>query len=267
MNILEKIVSDKRKEVAQSKDAVSIKRLEQTELFTRTPVSLSKNLKKGGKSGVIAEIKRSSPSTSTLNTNVNIEQISKGYVKAGATALSILTDEKYFAGTVEDLKLARSFNACPILRKDFIIDEYQVLESKSIGADCILLIAACLTPNEVSQLAALAKSLQLEVLLEVHSALEAETHFNEHVDVLGVNNRNLKSFETDITMSIDLFQYLPQEICKISESGITTGQDLFKLKSCGYDGFLIGGHFMKTSSPANACKELIDDYKSMSDEG
>jgi len=266
MNILEKIIVDKRKEVQEAKDYTTVKRLEQSLFFESSTVSLSKYLKRNDKIGIIAEIKRTSPSTKTLHKEIDVEKLSIAYMQSGASALSILTDQKYFEGSIQDLQIARKFNFCPILRKDFIIDEYQVIQSKSIGADCILLIAACLDPSTTSSLAALAKKLGLEVLLEVHNKEEVSSHLNEHIDIIGVNNRDLKTFNTDIQKSLDLLEFLPQQLCKISESGISTSHDISILKKAGYDGFLIGGHFMKSGDPAQICKELIDDYKSIAHE-
>ncbi len=264
MNILEEIVEHKEKEIQRSKDFTTVKQLEQSIFFESTPVSLSSYLKREDKLGVIAEIKRKSPSTQALQEDIDVEKLSIAYMQSGASALSVLTDKKYFDGTQEDLKVARKFNFCPILRKDFIIDEYQIVESKSIGADCILLIAACLDPDTTLKLSAFAKSLKLEVLLEVNCKEEIETHANDHIDIIGINNRDLKTFKTNIQRSLELYEYLPKDLCKISESGISQGQDIMDLKACGFDGFLIGGHFMRSSYPAQACKQLIQDYKSLS---
>ena len=179
-----------------------------------------------------------------------------------ASALSVLTDQKYFGGNSDDLKMARKFNFCPILRKDFVCDEYQILEAKSMGADVILLIAAALTVQEVKDLSAFAKSIGLEVLLEIHNEAELE-HYNDNVDVLGVNNRDLKRFKTDIQNSIDLFDKMPKEVVKISESGIHTPEHLVKLKNAGFQGFLIGEGFMKSANPVQACQQFIKDCNSL----
>lgn len=257
MNILEKIIAHKKKEVQNLKDSVSIKKLEQSLFFDNKVFSLSEHLKRPNKLGIIAEIKRSSPSTGSLNESVNVEQLSTSYIESGASALSILTDNHFFGGKNQDLQIARKFNSCPILRKDFIIDEFQIIEAKSIGADCILLIAACLEKNQCKYLAQFAKSFGLEVLLEIHSKDEIDSHYNQYLDLIGVNNRNLQTFTTNIANSIQLFENLPKGLTKISESGIKEATDIMQLKQIGFDGFLIGGHFMKTSDPANTCKNLI----------
>ncbi len=266
MNILDKIVADKLQEIEKAKDYNTIKSLEKSIFYNSPVVSLSKYLKRKDKVGVIAEIKRSSPSNKSFRKDIDVEHLSIAYMQSGASALSILTDKNFFEGTAKDLETGRKFNYCPILRKDFVLDEYQVIESKSIGADCILLIAACLTPQRAQKLAALAKSIGLEVLLEIHNREEIETHLNEHIDLIGVNNRNLKTFKTSIDKSLELYEYLPDRLVKISESGISDGQDIKTLKEVGYNGFLIGTHFMKSSYPAKVCKELIAHYNYISHE-
>jgi len=213
--------------------------------------------------GVIAEIKRRSPSKGTINEFIDIESVSIGYMQAGASALSILTDEKFFGGSSKDLMTARSFNFCPILRKDFVVDEYQVIEAKSIGADVVLLIAAALTTEEMTKLSKQAHSLGLEVLVEVHSQEELKAVPFSEVDVIGVNNRDLKTFEVDMQLSLKLLPEIPGELVKISESGIENPKDLVQLKQAGFDGFLIGGRFMKESRPQDACKAFIQEAKDL----
>lgn len=257
MSILKQIVANKKKEVKLQKELKPIKLLERSIFFDTEVVSMKHYLQRTDKEGIIAEIKRSSPSTGTLKNNIDIERLSIAYMQAGATALSVLTDQHYFNGCNEDLTTARKFNYCPILRKDFTIDKYQIAEAKSIGADCILLIAACLTPRKANELASYAKTIGLEVLLEVHNKTEIDTHLNQHLDLIGVNNRNLKDFSTNIENSIELATYIPDEFVKISESGLYEASQLIKLRKYGYQGFLIGGHFMKKSRPAKACKDLI----------
>jgi indole-3-glycerol phosphate synthase len=178
-------------------------------------------------------------------------------MQAGASALSILTDKDFFGGSADDLKVARKFNFCPILRKDFIIDEYQIIEAKSIGADVILLIAAILTPQQVKQLAALAISLGMEVLLEVHDEAELQANMEAGIALVGVNNRNLKTFEVDINTSKRLSELMPKEVVAVSESGIDNPALIKELKTFGYKGFLIGETFMKNSRPELAAKEFI----------
>ena len=263
MSILAKIINHKRLLIAESKELKPVKLLEKSIFFHSQPVSLKAYIRREDKVGIIAEIKRKSPSAGIINDKIDVEKLSIAYMQSGASALSVLTDTQFFGGKNEDLEIARKFNYAPILRKDFIIDEYQVIVTKSIGADCILLIAACLTPEQCQNLAAFAKTLELEVLLEVRTKEEIDSHLNEHIDLIGVNNRNLNDFKTDIVNSKNLFEYLPKELVKISESGITKGSQIAALKEIGYDGFLIGGHFMKYDEPARVCKNLIDDYKSL----
>jgi indole-3-glycerol phosphate synthase len=257
MNMLDEIIANKRKEVDERKSLYPVKLLEKTIHFDAPTVSLKKYLLREDKSGIIAEIKRKSPSKGVINKFVSVERTSIGYMMAGASALSVLTDEKYFGGTSKDLSTARKFNFCPILRKDFIIDEYQVIESRSIGADAILLIAAVLAPGEIRRLTALAKSLNLEVLLEMHNQEETESHLQDDDILVGINNRDLKTLKVNIQTSIELAAKIPSGLVKVSESGINDPADIVKLKGYGFRGFLIGEYFMSNSRPEKACYEFI----------
>lgn len=259
-NILDKIVAHKQKEVQRRKELYPVKLLEDSLYFTAPVVSMKEYLLRPDKSGIIAEFKRKSPSKGDINLYAKVEQVTIGYMQAGASGLSVLTDEEFFGGKNEDLTEARKFNFCPILRKDFIIDEYQLFEARAIGADVILLIAECLEAEQLKNLAARAKSLGLEVLMEIHSKEEL-AKFNEHVDIVGVNNRNLKDFSVSISTSINMFKALPPEVVKISESGISDPNAIVKLKKVGYNGFLIGEYFMKTAEPAKTCREFIKRVK------
>ena len=258
MNTLEKIVDFKRKEVEERKSLYPVPLLEKSVYFSPQTVSLSKYLKRDDKNGIIAEIKRHSPSKGYLNKYVNVERTSIGYMQAGASALSVLTDSEFFKGTSGDLTVARKFNFCPILRKDFIIDEYQIVESKSIGADAILLIAAVLTKNEIKNFTDRAHALNMEVLLEIHEEEELEKLY-EGVDVVGVNNRNLKTLQIDINTSFYLADLIPFKYLRISESGIENPETILKLREAGYNGFLIGSHFMKHPRPEQACRDFISE--------
>ncbi len=262
MNILEKIVTRKKEEVAEAKLKNPVEKLEKTDFFQRDPISLVAHLTKKNSSGIIAEFKRKSPSKGIINAVADVAETTTGYARAGAAALSILTDEDFFGGANQNLIIGRQHNVCPILRKDFTIDEYQVIEAKSIGADAILLIAAILTPQQILQLGSLAKSLGLEVLLEVHNQQEIEetiahNYVAESIDLVGVNNRNLKTFEVSIETSMRLSELIPDNFVKISESGISNPVSINQLKQYGYQGFLIGENFMKTDHPAKACQEFI----------
>lgn len=263
MSILDRIVANKKKEVELNSAIKPVKSLERSTLYDSEVVSMKQYIQRPDMVGIIAEIKRSSPSTGTINNNLDVEQVSKAYVQAGASGLSVLTDQQYFGGSNRDLTTARKFNNCPILRKDFIIDPYQLLESKSIGADCILLIAACVSPQKCRELATFAKSLGLEVLLEVHHKSEIDSHINPFIDLVGVNNRNLHDFSTSIANSISLAKHIPDGFVKISESGISEAAQIVELKQHGFEGFLIGGYFMKHDEPGKACKKLIDNLNNI----
>lgn len=258
MNILEEIVAHKRQEVQEKKDLFPVRLLEKSIFYETPAASLRKYIRRADKSGVIAEIKRKSPSKGIINANVSIERTSIGYMQAGASALSVLTDTKFFGGKNEDLTTARKFNFCPILRKDFIIDEYQIIEAKSIGADAILLIAAVLTPEEIKRLGQFAHSLGMEVLLEVHNEAELTRSINEHVDLLGVNNRDLTSFKVDLNTSVTLASKIPSEFVKVSESGIHEPEDIVELKKHGFEGFLMGEKFMKNGRPEKSAERFIE---------
>ncbi len=256
MNVLQKIIAHKRLEVAEQQAKTPIAELEKSPLFERPCLSLSAALRKPDMAGIIAEHKRKSPSKGIINGNVTVEEVTTGYVRAGASALSLLTDEQFFGGNNEDLLIARGLNEVPILRKDFTIGEYQILEAKAIGADAILLIAAVLTPAEVRQLSAFARSLGLETLLEIHDHSELG-HICDTVDAVGVNNRNLADFTVDVRRSLELAPHIPQEFVKVSESGLSDPTALLELRAAGFQGFLIGERFMKMDRPGEACEDFI----------
>ncbi len=261
MNILDKIIETKKAEVAQRKSEVSIEQLEKHPFFSRECNSLRKNLLKKNASGIIAEFKHKSPSKGEINGNAKVEEITKAYVEAGVSCLSVLTDYEYFGGTLTDLTKARETNPnIPILRKDFMIDKYQIVEAKAHGADVILLIAACLSKEKALTLAQKAKQLGLDVLMEIHNAEELDI-VNDFVDVVGVNNRNLKIFKTNIETSVELGKLIPEKFVKISESGLKGADEIKHLKQHGFKGFLIGETFMKTDNPGEACKGLIEEIR------
>jgi indole-3-glycerol phosphate synthase len=258
MDILEEIIAHKKREVVERKNLYPVKQLEQSIFFLRSTISLKEALKKKNQSGIIAEFKRQSPSKGVINAEADVLQTTKGYVTAGATALSVLTDKDFFGGSNVDLIGARSINQCPILRKDFMVDEYQVIEAKSIGADVILLIAAGLPQGKLQELAKFAHSLGLEVLLEVHSAEELEKNLSSAIDMIGVNNRNLKTFEVNLGLSRELSKVIPKDFVKISESGISFPETVIELRKFGYEGFLVGENFMRHDQPEIAAKEFIE---------
>lgn len=257
MDILSEIVAHKRKQVALRKEKYPVKILEQSAHFERQPISLKADIQMQDSSGVIAEIKRKSPSKGIINKNVSVAEIASGYEQAGASGISVLTDDAYFGGSTEDFEAARAISQCPLLRKDFMIDEYQIIEAKSMGADVILLIAAVLSKNEVEAMATLAKTLEMEVLLEVHNIAELQASLTDKVDLLGVNNRNLKTFTTDIQTSKDIAPDIPDDFVKVAESGLHSPDVVNELKRFGFEGFLIGESFMKEEEPAKAAREFI----------
>lgn len=255
MTILDQINANKRREIALAKSLVSINDLEASVLFERKCPSLKEAILTN--SGIIAEFKRKSPSKGIINGSVTPSDVAKGYHLAGVSAISCLTDKDYFGGTFDDLKEARAAVELPILRKDFMLDEYQVFEAKSMGADIILLIAASLSIAETKTLAKVAKDLGLNVLLEVHDYNELN-HINQFCDAVGVNNRNLKTFEVTTKVSKELANHIPNDFVKVSESGISNVEAIKELKTYGYQGFLIGENFMKTNHPGKSCEEFIN---------
>lgn len=242
MTILDKIIENKKQEIAFSKSKISVEQLKDSEFFGKKTFSLKETLK--SKSGIIAEFKRKSPSKGIINDKISPLEMVSEYEKYGASAVSILTDFQFFGGNFEDILNVRNQINIPILRKDFMINEYQFYEAKSIGADIILLIAACLSPTQVSEFTELAHELNLEVLLEIHSEEELK-HINKNIDFVGINNRNLKDFKVDLQHSVDLKNQLPKDILSVAESGIYSEEDFKFLKEKGFDGFLMGEYFMK----------------------
>ncbi|RCH54484.1 indole-3-glycerol phosphate synthase TrpC [Mucilaginibacter hurinus] len=257
MNILDRIVANKQKEVEYAKANVSYTKLEESEFFPRDVYSFKDFLLDENRTGIIAEFKRRSPSKGIINDKVKVTDVTTAYAEAGASALSVLTDKQFFMGRRSDVVAARRVNNIPVLRKDFMIDEYQVIEAKAIGADIILLIAAILSPAEIRSLAALAKSIDLNVLLEVHNLEELERSIDPNLDAIGVNNRNLADFTTSVDTSFKLADHIPNEFMKISESAISNTVVIKELKQAGFNGFLIGENFMKEENPGRAMKEFV----------
>jgi indole-3-glycerol phosphate synthase len=259
MNILDEIVEHKKKEVKDSKMQKSISQLESQPAFNRTAYSLKSFLLDENKTGIIAEFKRRSPSKGVINDWSHVNDVTGSYARNYASGISVLTDGKFFGGSLKDLEAARE-NELPLLRKDFIIDEYQVIEAKAYGADVILLIAACLSKQKTKQLAALAKRTGLEVLLEVHDETELEWYYHE-VDMIGVNNRNLGNFKVDIQTSFNLADKIPSSVLPVAESGISDVETIVSLKKVGFKGFLIGENFMKHTDPAVAFAAFVQQLK------
>ncbi|MCL4151900.1 UNVERIFIED_CONTAM: hypothetical protein GTU68_064026 [Idotea baltica] len=256
MTILDKIIADKYIEVQLRKSVLPISQLEKSVLFERETISLAERLRNSN-SGIIAEHKRRSPSKSIINTSLNVFDVAKGYEDAGVCGMSVLTDGKYFGGSLDDLLSARSSCKLPLLRKEFIIDEYQLLVAKAYGADVVLLIAAVLSQKEIKRFSEFAKNLGLEVLLEVHNEEELQKSIMPSLDLLGVNNRNLKTFEVSLENSKHLAAKIPNDFVKISESGISSVEAIKELQPYGYKGFLIGENFMKTDDAGKSAKEFI----------
>ncbi len=255
MTILDKIIAYKKTEVFNARQSTSISELEKSPNFARRCLSLKNNLL-NSESGIISEFKRKSPSLGWIKESVDVIKVASGYCEAGASGISILTDSEFFGGSAHDLINARPYVTCPILRKDFVINEYQLYEAKALGADVILLIAAALTVDQTLKLAEKAHELGLEVLLEVHNAEEL-AHANDSVDMLGVNNRNLKTFEQSILTSFDLAALIPDKFVKVSESGISSVETVKELRKIGYRGFLMGENFMKDENPEESLKLFI----------
>lgn len=263
MTILDEIIAQKRIEVAQRKEATPVSVLEQMPDFKRLCLSSRDAIQDLRSTGIIAEFKRKSPSKGIINDKADVAETTQGYVRAGAAVLSVLTDEPFFGGTPADLQAARLANpGTPILRKDFVIDRYQLLEAKAWGADLVLLIAACLTPEEVAELSMQAQDLSMQVLLEVHDEEELDRSLTHTIDLVGVNNRNLKTFTTSVDTSLRLVERIPDTFAKITESGLHDAETMQTLFRAGFDGFLIGEAFMKTADPAAALQTLVTDFTS-----
>ena len=260
MTILDHIVADKRKEVAESKELYPIKLLERSTFFKAKPVSLRKYILRPDLYGIIAEFKRKSPSKGMINEYARPGDICLGYMQAGASALSVLTDTAYFGGSKNDLIIARKSNYCPILRKEFIVDEYQIVESRSIGADAILLIVDILTDAELNGFFNLARSLTMEVLFEVHDA-SGIARLPADAQIVGVNSRNLENFSVNTEHAISMVDMLPNTVVRVAESGIDSAGVYHTLRESGYCGFLIGEYFMREASPAKACEQFISSLK------
>jgi indole-3-glycerol phosphate synthase len=261
MNILEKIALVKRDEVKSRKIANPVSALEGSAFFNLRMPSFHDSLSKPSPS-VIGEFKRKSPSRGVINPGASIRDVALGYQKAGIAAMSVLTDEEFFGGKNTDLQEVAGVLQIPILRKDFIIDEYQVVEAKSIGASAILLIASILSKKEVDIFSGIALNLGMDILFEIHDKSDLDK-ISQNIKIIGVNNRNLKTFEVSIENSDDLFKYLPPDFLKVAESGFQTSEDVSRLYKKGYDAFLIGESFMKSVDPGRSAAAFIDNLKSI----
>jgi len=262
MTILDKIIAFKKQEVAKIKAEVAVKKLVESPNFKRQPISLKKSLLEPYSTGIIAEFKRQSPSKGIINDKSTVAEVTNGYLDANVAAQSILTDTSFFGGTMADLMEARVINQQkPILRKDFIVDGFQIVEAKAIGADVVLLIATCLTAEQLKNYGQLATNLGLEVLYEIHTQEDLDKIGDLDNKIIGINNRNLKTFEVDLEHSINLASQIPDTVVKVSESGISDPRIITGLKEHDFHGFLIGENFMKTENPGEACKEFIEQIR------
>jgi indole-3-glycerol phosphate synthase len=260
MSILKTIVAHKKKEVESCKELIPVCELKKMPFFSRQSYGFRESILNPLRTGIIAEFKRKSPSKGIINDTADVQEVAAGYAKYGASAVSVLTDFNFFGGSPDDLLQAREVLQIPILRKEFIIDAYQVYEAKAIGADAILLIASILNDNQARELACLAHDLGLQVLMEVHKEKELDL-LNDYIDVVGVNNRDLDTFEVSLEQSAVLSALIPDRFLKISESGITSAKDIRFLKRHGFSGFLIGENFMKTSNPVASFTSFTESLK------
>ena len=265
MTILDTIVAQKKLEVAEQQSVISIAQLEQSSFFQMPSLSLKANLQDQSNTGIIAEFKRKSPSKGVINAGATVQDVTMAYTQYGAAGISVLTDASFFGGALVDLETA-TINKIPLLRKDFMISEYQIIEAKASGAAVILLIAACLSPIQVKQFSKLAHQLGLEVLLEIHDDTELD-HICDKVDLVGVNNRNLKNFEVNIDISLGLINQIPSDIPAIAESGIDHTDTIVTLQKAGFAGFLIGERFMRESNPSIAFANFVNELNTKQNAG
>jgi len=256
-NILREIIEHKHHEVAERKELHPVKLLERSIYFESQPVSLRRYLTRPDKVGIIAEIKRRSPSKGEINSHISVEHLSLGYMQAGASALSILTDTKYFGGKNDDLSVGWKFNFCPILRKDFMVDPYQVAEARALGADCILIIMAEVDDGLAGELAAAARHYGMDAIVEVHDAAELERALELDAELVGINNRNLKTFEVSLSTTERLAPFVPRERIVVGESGINSPADLARLERVGVRTFLVGESLMRQPDVTAATRALL----------
>ena len=245
MDILTKIVHHKRAEIKSKAQLISLSDLKKLNLYKRDPASLSQLLKQNENLPIIAEFKRRSPSKSIINQSMSVNDVANAYQNSKFAGMSVLTDQHFFGGSLEDLLQARVHFKQAILRKDFTVTSYQIHEAKAFGADVILLIAAVLDLNHLKEFTEIAQDLGLEVLVEVHSQVDLDKALQVNAELIGINNRNLKTFEVDLEHSLKLAQQLPKHQIRISESGISKPETINRLKTKGFNGFLIGEQFMK----------------------
>ncbi|MGQ0655194.1 MAG: indole-3-glycerol phosphate synthase TrpC [Betaproteobacteria bacterium] len=256
MSVLDRITAVKRAEVAAAKAALSPQEIERRARAAPPPRPFVQSLR-SRRPAVIAEIKRASPSRGVLREDFDPAAIARSYEKGGAACLSVLTDREFFQGAGEHLAAARAACALPVLRKDFMLEPYQVYEARAMGADCILLIVACLAPAELRELEGAAQALGMAVLVEVHDAAELEAALELETPLLGINNRNLRTFETRLETTLELLPRIPAGRTVVTESGILARSDVERMRGHGIDTFLVGESFMRAADPGGALRELF----------
>lgn len=259
-DILSQIVAVKREEIAAAKQKMSFEAIRadaQSRVLTRDFEGALRRQIAAGRSAVIAEIKKASPSKGLLRADFIPADIAQSYAESGAACLSVLTDRQFFQGQVDYLKQARASCDLPVLRKDFMVDPYQIYESRSIGADCVLLIAACLADGQMAELAAIARSLDMAVLVEVHDSAELARALKLNTPLIGINNRNLRTFEVSLQTTLDLLGQVPADRLVVTESGIQTPADVKKMRDAGVHAFLVGEAFMRADEPGDALAALF----------
>jgi indole-3-glycerol phosphate synthase len=260
MTILDRIVAKKQREVEVRKMLCPASLLEKSNFFRKKPRSLRNELTREGSPGIIAEFKRKSPSKGIFNDTASAAEVCAGYIEAGSSAVSVLTDSEFFGGSSKDLTDVRRRIDSPVLRKDFIIDEYQIIEARSIGADAVLLIAEVHSADKMEKLFRVARSLGLDVLVEIHDK-ENISRIPYDAEIVGINSRDLGSFRVSLDHIPQLIHLLPGNIVKVAESGIRSVNDYINLKNAGFNAFLIGEYFMSSPDPGKTCRTFIDDLK------
>lgn len=260
-DVLKKILARKAEEVAENSQAMDLKTLRREAISAPPPRGFASALRRvvdGGRPAVIAEVKKASPSRGVIRADFDPEAIARSYERGGATCLSVLTDRDFFQGHEHYLGLARQACSLPVLRKDFMIDIYQIWESRLLGADCILLIVSALSDNRMAELNDLARELGMDVLVEVHDEHELERALALKPDLLGINNRNLHTFETDVRTTLRLLPRVPAEMLLVTESGFATREEVAEMRQAGIHSFLIGESFMLAAEPGEKLHEMFE---------
>ena len=259
MSILDRIVAAKRQEVQREMQETPLRRVIELATTAPPPRDFGKAIRREGQINIIAEVKRASPTRGALQPGADVEALARAYANGGAVAISVLTERRFFLGAPQDLAAAKQAAAAPVLRKDFLIDEWQVYESRALGADAILLIARLLSDWDLARLLGLARSLHMDALVEVHTEDEIGRAAGAGADIIGVNNRDLSTLEVSLETSIRMADRLPAGVVRVSESGIETHADVARLRAAGYGAFLVGGRLMREADPARALRSLLGD--------